>query len=105
MSFRLDDLQRIAAKAFDEIGPDRWTPACEHVKKVVQQTKANDFSIDQQTEETFIINLADDRNSGSDDADKSAQLLLYHLFYTTLTNFSTKYIMMCKVYNDVGGIK
>ena len=25
--------------------------------------------------------------------------------YTTLTNFSTKYIVMCKVYTDVGGIK
>ena len=25
--------------------------------------------------------------------------------YTTLTNFSTKYLMMCKVYTDVGGIK
>ena len=26
------------------------------------------------------------------------------LNYTTLTNFSTKYLMMCKVYTDVGGI-
>ena len=25
--------------------------------------------------------------------------------YTTLTDFSTKYFMMCKVYTDVGGIK
>ena len=25
--------------------------------------------------------------------------------YTTLTNFSTKYLMMCKVYTDEGGIK
>ena len=25
--------------------------------------------------------------------------------YTTLTNFSTKYLMMCKVYTNVGGIK
>ena len=25
--------------------------------------------------------------------------------YTTLTNFCTKYLMMCKVYTDVGGIK
>ena len=25
--------------------------------------------------------------------------------YTTLTNFSTKYLVMCKVYTDVGGIK
>ena len=25
--------------------------------------------------------------------------------YTTLTNFSTKYLMMCKVYSDVGCIK
>ena len=27
------------------------------------------------------------------------------LVYTTLTNFSTKYLTMCKVYTDVGGIK
>ena len=26
-------------------------------------------------------------------------------YYTTLTNFSTKYLTMCKVYTDVGGIK
>ena len=26
-------------------------------------------------------------------------------FYTTHTNFSTKYLVMCKVYTDVGGIK
>ena len=25
--------------------------------------------------------------------------------YTTLTNFSMKYLMMCKVYTDVGGIR
>ena len=27
------------------------------------------------------------------------------MVYTTLTDFSTKYLMMCKVYTDVGGIK
>ena len=27
------------------------------------------------------------------------------LIYTTLTNFSMKYHLMCKVYTDVGGIK
>ena len=26
-------------------------------------------------------------------------------YYTTLTNFSAKYLVMCKVYTDVGGIK
>ena len=26
-------------------------------------------------------------------------------FHTTLTNFSTRYLVMCKVYTDVGGIK
>ena len=25
--------------------------------------------------------------------------------YTTFTNFSTKYVVMCKVFTDVGGIK
>ena len=25
--------------------------------------------------------------------------------YTSLTNFSTKYLVVCKVYTDVGGIK
>ena len=28
-----------------------------------------------------------------------------YAIYTTLTNFSTKYLVMCKVYTDVGGIK
>ena len=27
------------------------------------------------------------------------------IFYTTFTNFSMKYLVMCKVYTDVGGIK
>ena len=31
-------------------------------------------------------------------------LVVYRSF-TTLTNFSTKYLVMCKVYTDVGGIK
>ena len=26
-------------------------------------------------------------------------------YYTTLTNFSMKYLVMCNVYKDVGGIK
>ena len=26
-------------------------------------------------------------------------------FYTTLTNFSTNYLVICKVYTDVGGMK
>ena len=25
--------------------------------------------------------------------------------YTTFTNFSMKYLVMCKVYTDIGGIK
>ena len=29
----------------------------------------------------------------------------YYDHYTTLTDFSTKYLTMCMVYNDVGGIK
>ena len=45
LSFRLDDLQRIAAEASDEIGPDTWARACEHVEKFVEQTQANDFFI------------------------------------------------------------
>ena len=32
-------------------------------------------------------------------------LLCNKYIYTTLTNFSTKYHLMCKVYTDVGGIK
>ena len=33
---------------------------------------------------------------------KHSPSILY--IYTTLTNFSTKYLVMCKVYTDVGGI-
>ena len=29
----------------------------------------------------------------------------YAQIYTTLTQFSTKHLMMCKVYTGVGGIK
>ena len=29
----------------------------------------------------------------------------YKWYYTTLTDFSTNYLVMCKVYTDVGGIK
>ena len=35
----------------------------------------------------------------------SISLTLYSLIYTTFTNFSMKYLVMCKVYTDVGGIK
>ena len=68
MFFRLAELQRIAAEAFDEIGPEWWTRACEHVEKVVAQSKANDYFIDEQMEETFVINLAGDNDSDSSDS-------------------------------------
>ena len=29
----------------------------------------------------------------------------YNYFYTTFTNFSMKYLVMCKVYTDVSGIE
>ena len=29
----------------------------------------------------------------------------YKAFYTTFTNFSMKYLVVCKVYTYVGGIK
>ena len=32
-------------------------------------------------------------------------LVLFALFIPPNTNFSTKYLMMCKVYTNVGGIK
>ena len=32
-------------------------------------------------------------------------VLLDKCHYTTFTNFSMKYHLMCKVYTDVGGIK
>ena len=31
--------------------------------------------------------------------------IVFRLIYTTFTNFSMKYHLMCKVYTDVGGIK
>ena len=38
-------------------------------------------------------------------AEELAQSTVSHnALYTTLTNFSTKYLVMCKVYTDVGGI-
>ena len=37
--------------------------------------------------------------------DVTIELPLGAICYTALTNFSTKYLMMCKVYTDVGGIK
>ena len=42
------------------LGPERLARACEHVEKVVSQSKANDYLIDEQMEETFVINLEDD---------------------------------------------
>ena len=31
--------------------------------------------------------------------------ILFLYYYTTLTDFGTKYLMICKVYTDVGGIR
>ena len=45
------------------------------------------------------------------DKDRSQKLTLSLWFrwtknvFTDLTNFSTKYLVMCKIYTDVGGIK
>ena len=32
-------------------------------------------------------------------------VLCNNIYYTTFTNLNTKYLVMCKVYTDVGGIK
>ena len=69
MFYRLADLQMIAAEAFDETVPERWARGCEHVEKVVAHYKANDNFIDEQMEETFVINLADDSVPDSSDTD------------------------------------
>ena len=37
--------------------------------------------------------------------ENSDQIPRYIYIYTTLTNFSRKYLVMCKVYTDTGGIK
>ena len=37
--------------------------------------------------------------------DNVSHLNTFIHYYTTLTTFSTKYLMMCKVYTDVDGIK
>ena len=54
-------------------------------------------------------NTVDPDQLASDEAIWSGATLLstlfvYTCFYTTLTIFSTKYLVMCKVYTDVGGI-
>ena len=35
----------------------------------------------------------------------SGLMLLFKTLYTTFTNFSMKYLVMCMVYTDDGGIK
>ena len=49
-----------------------------------------------------------DQNFALDSVAAKKQHFSWHggfLTYTTLTNFITKYLMMYKVYTDVGGIK
>ena len=43
------------------------------------------------------------RNIRHDNILYSAHFITY-ILYATLTNFSTNYLMMCKVYSDIGGI-
>lgn len=65
--FRLDDVLKMTREAFTAIGPDRWRQACEHVDRLIQESKKKDHVIDDVVED-FIINLVD---STSDD-DSSA---------------------------------
>ena len=69
--FRMDDVQRITAAAFDEIGAERWLRACEHVEKVVEQYKANDY-IMYDVVDSVIINLADDSSSDHESSTDTA---------------------------------
>ena len=43
---------------------------------------------------------------GRADNEKNRFLYIFIIvFYITLTNFSMKYLVMCKVFTDVGGVK
>ena len=44
-------------------------------------------------------------NEGFQNPSESSENILAILDYTTLTNLSMIYLVMCKVYTDVGGIK
>ena len=51
----------------DEIRPEIWRSACNHVDKHIEKCRANDNYIDKHID-SFLINLKDDSQSDDDSA-------------------------------------
>lgn len=69
--FRLDDLVKIAEKAFGDIGKERWVRACDHVERVIAQSKKSD-GYKGHTVDRILINLAETSTDDNSDTETAS---------------------------------
>ena len=62
---------KLTVAAFDQIGPERWRRACDHVDRKVEQLKEKD-NYREQRQEPVIINLDDDTTDSDDSCTDTA---------------------------------
>ena len=65
---KLNDVLGITKAAFTEISVQNWENYCKHVINVEEEYTRKDIVIDQEMD-NFVIELADDTCSSSDDQD------------------------------------
>lgn len=73
VTFKLDDVSRLAQIEFAKITPVEWKKRCDHVIKIEDNYLENEHFVDIQTEE-LIINLGEDSDSESDFSDSDQSL-------------------------------
>ena len=66
MFFRYDDVLELTKRYIQQIGPERWRNACDHVEKRISVCKKSDHVVDD-VMDTFVIDLRDSSDDDSDD--------------------------------------
>jgi hypothetical protein len=72
ITFKLEDVRKLAEHEFDQITPEEWQKRCQHVINIEQKYLENEAFIDIHTEiNPLIINLNDDSSTSSSESEEN----------------------------------
>jgi transposase len=72
ITFKLEDVRKLAGHEFDQITPEEWQKRCQHVINIEQKYLENEAFTDIHTEiNPLIINLNDDSSTSSSESEEN----------------------------------
>jgi hypothetical protein len=76
VTFRLQDVRKLAEEKFSSITKDEWLPECKHVQEVEEKYIQNEHLVLNIAEELVIILESSDSDMGEEDEDNSLEEIL-----------------------------